>query len=122
MENGRRSDQVENGLWTGSENVFWNILISDSTLRAETSFFHTYFSRRISWCLWEPPKTLILKKLMNSQNANGPHNKTYKIFRFALKWLQKIDFRLLRPGSGSKCSSECNGDGPKSPKPRKFKF
>ena len=72
MENGRRSDQLENGLRTGSENVFWNILISDSTLRAETSFFRTNFSRRIPWCVWEPLKTLLLKKLMNSQHANGP--------------------------------------------------
>ena len=76
FQNGRRSDQLENGLRTGSENVFWNILISDSTSRAETSFFRTNFSRRIPWCVWEPLKTLLLKKLMNSQNANGPQKKT----------------------------------------------
>ena len=78
MENGRQSDQLENGLRTGSENVFWNILISDSTSRAEISFFRTNFSRRIHWCVWEPLKTLLLKKLMNSQNANGPQKKPPK--------------------------------------------
>ena len=72
FQNGRRSDQLENGLRTGSENVFWNILISDSASWAETSFFRTNFSRRIPWCVWEPLKTLLFKKLMNSQNANGP--------------------------------------------------
>ena len=34
----------------------------------------------------------------------------------------EIYFGLLRPGSGSKCSSECNGDGPRPPKPRKNMF
>ena len=57
---------------------FLKILISYSRSRAETVFFHTIFSRRIHWCGWEPVKTPHLKKLMKSENANGPKNQPCK--------------------------------------------
>ena len=121
FQNGRRSDQLENGHRTGSEHVFWNILISDSTLQAETSFFHTNFSRRIFWCAWEPVKTPHLKKFVNSENAEGPKKSTLqkwsKNSEFGLKWLQKIQFGAWRPGSGTKLWSGCIGDGLRPWKP-----
>ena len=77
-ENGVRSDQLEDGLRTDLNIVFWNILISYSRSRAETVFFHTNFSRRILWCAWEPVQTPHLKKFVNSENAEGPKKQPCK--------------------------------------------
>ena len=93
FQNGR------NGLRTGSENVFWNILISDSRLRAETSFFHTNFSRRIFWCAWEPVKTPHLKKFVNSENAEGPNKSTLQKWRKTLNLVWN-GFRKFNLGHG----------------------